>query len=98
MPTLASMQTIFPATTSNVRLGLGGAPIGNLYKAITDANARDVLDAALADGCRAFDTAPHYGNGLSEHRFGEALRAAPAGTRVLSNKVGRILLPDPHAP
>ncbi|MEP6941760.1 MAG: aldo/keto reductase [Betaproteobacteria bacterium] len=98
MSTVANMRTIFPATTSNVRLGLGGAPLGNLYKAISDADAYSVLHAALDDGCRSFDTAPHYGNGLSERRFGEALRVAVAGKRVLSTKVGRILLPDPKAP
>ncbi len=92
------MHTIFPATTSNVRLGLGGAAIGNLYKAITDAEAHGVVQAALDDGCRAFDTAPHYGNGLSEHRVGAALRTTPPDKRFISTKVGRILLPDPHAP
>ena len=92
------MHTIFPATTSNVRLGLGGAAIGNLYKAITDAEAHGVVQAALDDGCRAFDTAPHYGNGLSEHRVGAALRTTPPDQRFISTKVGRILLPDPHAP
>ncbi len=92
------MRTIFPAAASNVRLGLGGAAIGNLYKAISDGDARDVLRAALNDGCRSFDTAPHYGNGLSEHRFGEALRGVPVHNRVLSTKVGRLLKPRPNAP
>jgi len=93
----ATVPTIFPATASKVRLGLGGAAIGNLFKAISDVEARGVLQAALNDGCRTFDTAPHYGNGLSEHRFGEALRAVPSGSRVLSTKVGRLLRPDPAA-
>ena len=92
------MPTIFPAAASDVRLGLGGAAIGNLFKAISDADARDVLRAALDDGCRSFDTAPHYGNGLSEHRFGEALRGVPIHERVLSTKVGRILKPHSDAP
>ena len=57
-----------------------------------------VVQAALDDGCRAFDTAPHYGNGLSEHRVGAALRATPPDQRFLSTKVGRILVPDSNAP
>jgi D-threo-aldose 1-dehydrogenase len=92
------MRTIFPAAASNVRLGLGGAALGNLYRAITDGDARDVLRAALGDGCRSFDTAPHYGNGLSEHRFGEVLRRVPVHERVLSTKVGRLLKPHADAP
>ena len=92
------MRTIFPAAASNVRLGLGGAAIGNLFNPISDGGARDVLRTALDDGCRTFDTAPHYGNGLSEHRFGAALREVPVHERVLSTKVGRILKPRADAP
>ena len=92
------MTTIFPSTASGARLGLGGAAIGNLFKAIPDAAARAVVRAALDDGCRSFDTAPHYGNGLSEHRFGDVLRGLPPGDRVLSTKVGRLLKPAPDAP
>ena len=92
------MRTIFPAAASNVRLGLGGAGIGNLFNAISDGGARDVLRTALNDGCRTFDTAPHYGNGLSEHRFGEALREVSLHERVLSTKVGRVLKARADAP
>jgi D-threo-aldose 1-dehydrogenase len=91
------MPTIFPSTASGPRLGLGGAGIGNLFTAISDVEAQAVLQAALHDGCRSFDTAPHYGNGLSERRFGDALRRVPARERVLSTKVGRILKPDSGA-
>lgn len=92
------MSVIFPSTSTGVRLGLGGAALGNLYTAIPDAQARAVLHAALQDGCHSFDTAPHYGNGLSEHRFGEALRSLSSHDRVLSTKVGRILRADASAP
>ena len=87
----------FPACTDGARLGLGGAPLGNLFRAVTEADAQSVLAAALADGCRSFDTAPHYGNGLSEQRFGQALRALPRERFVLSSKVGRVLRPDAGA-
>ena len=79
-------------------LGFGGAPLGNLFAAIAEAEARAVLDAAWECGLRYYDTAPLYGLGLSEHRFGAALRARPRGAFVLSSKVGRILVPDPSAP
>ena len=46
---------------------------------------------------RYFDTAPHYGNGLSEHRLGAALRDRPRQSFVLSTKVGRLLVPDADA-
>ena len=49
----------------SLRLGLGCAPLGNLFAAVTDADARATLDAAWASGCRSFDTAPHYGHGRS---------------------------------
>src|SRR4051812_2370566 len=78
--------------------GLGGAPLGNLYAPMSDAEAGAVLGAALARGVRYFDTAPHYGNGLSEHRVGAALRDVPRDRFVLSTKVGRLLDADPRAP
>jgi D-threo-aldose 1-dehydrogenase len=76
------------------RLGFGGAPIGNLYREVPDADARAALDAAWDAGVRYFDTAPHYGLGLSERRFGDALRERPRGDFVLSTKVGRLLVPN----
>jgi D-threo-aldose 1-dehydrogenase len=77
------------------RLGLGCASIGNLYAAIDDDTAAATVDAAWAAGVRFFDTAPHYGLGLSERRLGEALRGRPRHTFVVSTKVGRLLAPDP---
>jgi D-threo-aldose 1-dehydrogenase len=87
-----------PSPCPTHRLGLGGAALGNLFSAITDEAAHAVVQAALADGCRAFDTAPHYGNGLSEHRLGQALRTPLRDSFTLSSKVGRLLLPDAAAP
>ena len=89
---------IFRTTTDGMRLGLGGAPLGNLFTAVSDSAARTVLDTAWRTGCRTFDTAPHYGNGRSEHRFGQALRAQDRDGFVLSTKVGRVLLPDANTP
>ncbi|WP_327689716.1 aldo/keto reductase [Streptomyces tubercidicus] len=74
-------------------LGLGCAPLGNLYRAVPEAQAREVVRTALATGARYFDTAPHYGVGLSEERLGRALRGHDRTTYTLSTKVGRRLRP-----
>ncbi|TXR55204.1 aldo/keto reductase [Quadrisphaera setariae] len=74
-------------------LGFGGAVIGNLYRAVDDATARAAVDAAWDAGIRYFDTAPHYGVGLSERRLGEALSGRPRDEFVVSSKVGRLLRP-----
>jgi D-threo-aldose 1-dehydrogenase len=74
-------------------LGLGGAQLGNLFRAATDDEAAAVVRAAWDAGIRYFDTAPHYGLGLSERRLGESLRSYPRDELVVSTKVGRLLEP-----
>jgi D-threo-aldose 1-dehydrogenase len=76
------------------RVGFGGAPVGDLARCPDPAVARQILDAAWDAGIRYFDTAPMYGNGLSERRIGDFLRDKPREDYVLSSKVGRILVPD----
>ncbi len=78
-------------------LGLGGAPLGDLYERIPEERAIATLQAAYGSGIRLFDTAPLYGYGLSEHRFGHVLRQQPRDAYVLSTKVGRYLIPSPPA-
>jgi D-threo-aldose 1-dehydrogenase len=78
-----------------VRVGLGCASLGNLFTAITDAAAEQTVEAAWQAGVRYFDTAPHYGLGLSERRLGAALRGRPRDQYLISTKVGRLLVPDP---
>jgi D-threo-aldose 1-dehydrogenase len=80
------------------RLGFGGAPLGNLFVPLADDVAIELVGHAYAHGVRYFDTAPHYGNGLSEHRIGAALRHVPRDSYALSTKVGRLLIADPAAP
>lgn len=77
-------------------LGFGAAPIGNMNRALTEAEAQATVQAAWAAGVRYFDTAPLYGHGLSERRVGEALRGQARDSFVVSSKVGRLL--DPCAP
>lgn len=75
------------------RLGLGGAPLGNLYRAVDEDTATATVDAAWDRGVRLFDTAPLYGHGLSETRLGAALARRPRDEYVLATKVGRLLVP-----
>jgi len=70
----------------------GGAPIGGLFEAVEEDVARATLEAAWAVGVRAFDTAPHYGVGLSERRLGDFLADRPREEFVLCTKVGRLLV------
>ncbi|WP_053848348.1 aldo/keto reductase [Streptomyces sp. NRRL B-24085] len=76
-------------------LGFGGAVIGNLYTEVTDEQAHEAVTAAWERGIRYFDTAPHYGLGLSERRLGQALRSFPRSEFTVSTKVGRRLEPTP---
>jgi len=82
---------------SRERLGFGGAPLGNLFQPVGDEQAEQALAAAWALGLRYFDTAPLYGNGLSEQRIGRFLRGQPRDGYVLSSKVGRVLIADASA-
>ena len=74
--------------------GLGAAPLGNLYRAMSDTDAAQLLADAWETGVRYFDTAPLYGFGLSERRLGDFLRTHPRNDYVLSTKVGRRLRPN----
>jgi D-threo-aldose 1-dehydrogenase len=72
-------------------LGFGSAPLGNLYRAISEEDAQAVLTEAWNSGCRYFDTAPLYGLGLSETRLNRFFRGKSRDDYVLSSKVGRLL-------
>ncbi|HEY0933156.1 MAG TPA: aldo/keto reductase, partial [Trebonia sp.] len=74
-------------------LSFGGAALGNLFTEVTGDQARAAVDAGWEAGIRAFDTAPHYGLGLSERRLGDALRRRPRDEYLISTKVGRLLEP-----
>ena len=82
---------------ADVDLGLGGAPLGNLFTPVAETDAVALVRHAWDRGIRYFDTAPHYGNGLSERRIGAALRAMPRDAFLMSTKVGRRLVPDTAA-
>src|SRR5580698_6563715 len=77
-------------------LGLGAAPLGNMNRVLTEAEAETTVRQAWSLGLRYFDTAPLYGHGLSERRVGAALKGEPRDAYLLSTKVGRLL--EPCAP
>ncbi|MEU0948072.1 MULTISPECIES: aldo/keto reductase [Streptomyces] len=85
--------------TTDVRvteLSFGAAGIGNLFRPVSDEAASAAVQAAWDAGVRTFDTAPHYGLGLSERRLGAALRGRDRDAYTLSTKVGRLLEPHPE--
>jgi D-threo-aldose 1-dehydrogenase len=79
-------------------LSFGGAPIGNFNGTFTETDAQDMVSQAWEQGVRYFDTAPGYGNGLSEYRLGHALRERDRNDLVLSTKVGRVVTPKLDGP
>ena len=84
-----TLKTLLPG-----QLGFGTAPLGNMFRAIPEEEARATVDAAWNDGIRFFDTAPFYGAGLAEARLGEALSVRDRDAYVISTKVGRLILDE----
>ncbi len=76
---------------SVTRLGFGTAPIGGLYRAVTDEEGEAISAHAWDIGVRYFDTAPMYGFGLAEQRLGAVLRTKPRDAFTISTKVGRLV-------
>ena len=76
------------------RVGVGTAPLGNMFEAHSDEHADAVLASAVAHGLRYFDTAPLYGHGLAEQRVGRAVTGLPREEVFVSTKVGRLLRAD----
>jgi D-threo-aldose 1-dehydrogenase len=83
----------FEVLAASLPLVFGGGSIGGLYAPVSDEQAAQTLAAAWSAGIRAFDTAPHYGAGLSERRIGAFLATRPRDEFIVSTKVGRLLVP-----
>jgi D-threo-aldose 1-dehydrogenase len=77
-------------------LALGCAPLGNLFRVVSQEDAVEALQVSFDKGVRYFDTAPHYGLGLSERRVGNFLEGVPRADVVVSSKVGRLIRPNPQ--
>ena len=74
-------------------IGLGTAPMGDLYERLDEKTAIATVEQAYASGVRLFDTSPHYGNGLAEARLGAGLRHVPRNQIIVSTKIGRVMNP-----
>lgn len=73
-------------------LAWGCSALGNHLRAHTEEESAALLEAAWTLGVRSFDTAPHYGLGLSERRLGRFLATVPRAEVHVSSKVGRLLV------
>ena len=76
---------------SVTELGLGTAPLGELFERVSDDEAARLIEAAWDGGVRYFDTSPWYGRGLAEHTLGRALYRKPRADFAISTKIGRVL-------
>jgi D-threo-aldose 1-dehydrogenase len=76
---------------SVTELGLGTAPLGDLFDRVEDDEASAIIAAAWNGGVRYFDTSPWYGRGQAEHRLGRAIYRKSRDGYVVSTKVGRVL-------
>jgi D-threo-aldose 1-dehydrogenase len=88
---MTSAKRVIGNGCSLPELGLGTAPMGGLYAPVSADDAAATLEAAWERGVRFFDTAPQYGNGLSERHLGTLLATKPRDDFVLATKVGRLL-------
>jgi D-threo-aldose 1-dehydrogenase len=82
------------------RLGLGGValsgapPSTDPQQTTSATEAGALIQRSLALGLNYLDTAPVYGLGDSERRYGQALHGLARHSYVLSTKVGRVLRPS----
>ena len=88
------LETVGRTRLKVPKLGLGTAPLGNLYRNISEATAVETVLFALSKGIDFFDTAPYYGSGLAEHRLGIAFKGVLRQNYILATKVGRLLQTD----
>ena len=74
-------------------IGLGTAPMGDLYELLDEKTQISTIEQAYRSGVRLVDTSPHYGNGLAESRTGAGIRDVPRDDIIVSTKIGRVMDP-----
>jgi D-threo-aldose 1-dehydrogenase len=94
MPDLNARVRVGKTSLAVPRIGIGTAPLGNMFEALSDEQADAVLASAVGHGLRYFDTAPLYGHGLAEQRVGRAVAPLSRDEVFVSTKVGRLLQAD----
>ena len=85
-------RTIPSCNVTLTTLGFGSAPLGGLFSAVADLEAKTTLSTAFHGGMNYVDTAPFYGFGKAERIVGDILRGEEY---ILSTKIGRLLRPGP---
>ncbi|PKR77368.1 D-threo-aldose 1-dehydrogenase [Halalkalibacillus sediminis] len=73
------------------KVGLGTAPLGNMFRDVPEKEAQETIQSAWNQGVRYFDTAPFYGAGLAEMRLGEALSEYNRDDYFIGTKIGRYI-------
>lgn len=86
------VRTIGKTDIQVTTLGFGGGPLGGAGDRLSEEQVAAVITTAWEGGIRYFDTAPLYGQGLSEKRLGGQLNNMARDEFVLSCKVGRLLV------
>lgn len=81
-------------------VGLGTWQLGGDWGEVGEAEAHEVLSAAVAAGVTLFDTADVYGDGRSESIIGRFLAERPGHGITVATKMGRRLdqLPEHYSP
>jgi aryl-alcohol dehydrogenase-like predicted oxidoreductase len=81
-------------------IGLGTWQLGGDWGEVGEAEAHQVLSAAVAAGVTLFDTADVYGDGRSESIIGRFLAERPGHGITVATKMGRRLdqLPENYSP
>src|SRR4051794_33182591 len=70
-------------------VGLGTWQLGADWGDVSEADARDVLEASAEGGVTFYDTADVYGDGRSEQIVGAFVAAHPAAGFTVATKMGR---------
>jgi len=79
-------------------IGLGTAPLGEIYEILDERTSVATVEQGLVSGVRLFDTSPHYGNGIAESRVGAGLRRVQRSDVIVSTKIGRVMDPFEKPP
>ncbi|BBQ84696.1 MULTISPECIES: aldo/keto reductase [Enterobacteriaceae] len=70
-------------------LSMGAASLGSIYHPVSQQQANETVETALAHGVNYFDVAPYYGLTKAETALGAALKGVPRKHYTLATKVGR---------
>ncbi|HZP53601.1 aldo/keto reductase [Actinocrinis sp.] len=76
-------------------VGLGAWQLGADWGEVSEDDALETLDAAVAAGVTFIDTADVYGDGRSEQIIGRLLRERPGAALTVATKMGRRVALDP---